>query len=251
MLSLRGDDMRMQIKEFAEYTGVSVRTLHYYDEIGLLRPAEVDRSTGYRFYDEQSVLRMQEILFYRELEFSLKSIGSLLSSPNYNKDKALQEQRRLLVLKKERLERLIDAIDRAAKGEFVMNAFENTEFEVYKAEAQARWGSTDAYKEHTEKTKNYGQAQWKGLAVSLDAILGEFARCMKNGTAPGEEAAQNLVKKLQNQITESCYTCTREILSGLGQMYVGDERFQKNIDKHAEGTAAFISAAIEVYCNGR
>ena len=83
----------MQIKEFAEFTGVSVRTLHYYDEIGLLTPAFVERTTGYRFYDENSLLRMQEILFYRELDFSLKSIREILSSPNYNKSKALNEQK--------------------------------------------------------------------------------------------------------------------------------------------------------------
>ena len=136
--------MKMQIKEFAEITGVSVRTLHYYDEIGLLRPADVDRVTGYRFYDDQSLLRMQEILFYRELGFSLKSIGEILSSPNYDKDKALKEQKQLLVLQKERLERLIDAIDNAAKGENVMKAFDNSEFEKYKFEAKKRWGNTDA-----------------------------------------------------------------------------------------------------------
>ena len=95
--------MKMQIKEFAGFTGVSVRTLHYYDEIGLLTPAFVDRSTGYRFYDEISLLRMQEILFYRELDFSLKSIGEILSSPNYDKNKALKEQKHLLTLKKPHL----------------------------------------------------------------------------------------------------------------------------------------------------
>ena len=92
--------MKMQIKEFAEFTGVSVRTLHYYDEIGLLLPAYVDRATGYRYYDEKSILRMQEILFYRELDFSLKSINEMLSSSNYDKTKALQEQKQLLILKK-------------------------------------------------------------------------------------------------------------------------------------------------------
>ena len=92
--------MKMQIKEFAEFMGVSVRTLHYYDEIGLLSPALVDKFTGYRFYDDNSLLRMQEILFYRELDFSLKSIGEILSSPNYDKTKALKEQKHLLTLKK-------------------------------------------------------------------------------------------------------------------------------------------------------
>ena len=124
--------MKMEIKEFAEFTGVSVRTLHYYDEIGLLRPAEVDRITGYRFYDEDSLFRMQEILFYRELDFSLKSISEILSSSGYDKTKALQEQKQLLILKKERLERLISAIDNAGKGENVVKAFDNSEFEMYK-----------------------------------------------------------------------------------------------------------------------
>ena len=137
--------MKMQIKEFAEFTGVSVRTLHYYDEIGLLVPAHIDECTGYRYYDETSLLRMQEILFYRELDFSLKCIGELLSSPNYDKSKALREQKHLLILKKERLERLISAIDGAVKGDNIMSAFDNSEFEKYKAEAKERWGKTDAY----------------------------------------------------------------------------------------------------------
>ena len=140
----------MQIKEFAEFTGVSVRTLHYYDEIGLLKPACVDGFTGYRYYDENSLLRMQEILFYRELDFSLKSIGEILSSSNYDKNKALKEQKHLLMLKKERLERLISAIDGAVKGENIMRAFDNSEFEKHKAEAKEKWGQTPAYKEHAK-----------------------------------------------------------------------------------------------------
>ena len=128
--------MKMQIREFARFTGVSVRTLHYYDEIGLLPPARVDRATGYRYYDENSLLRMQEILFYRELDFSLKSIQEILSSPNYDKHQVLAEQKQLLILKKERLENLISAIDGAMKGENVMKAFDNTEFEKHKAEAK-------------------------------------------------------------------------------------------------------------------
>ena len=241
--------MKMQIKEFAEVTGVSVRTLHYYDEIGLLTPAFVDRSTGYRFYDEQSLLRMQEILFYRELDFSLKSIGEILSAPNYDKTEALKEQKHLLTLKKERLERLISAIDGAVKGGNVMTAFDNSEFEKYKAEAQEKWGKTDAYKEYAERTKNYSGQKWNDLAEGMNHVMAEFAVCMKNGETPDSAEAQNLVKTLQNHITENCYLCTNEILAGLGQMYVADERFKSNIDKHADGTAAFISEAIEAYCN--
>jgi len=240
--------MKMQIKEFAELTGVSVRTLHFYDEIGLLSPAYVDEHTGYRFYDDNSILRMQEILFYRELDFSLKSIGKILSSENYDKEKALAEQKKLLTLKKERLERLISAIDRATKGENVMDAFDNNEFEKYKQEAQEKWGNTDAYKEYADKTKNYSKNNWQNMTDGLNDIIAEFSVCMKNGNKPDSDEAQNLVKMLQNHITETCYTCTKEILAGLGQMYVYDERFKNNIDKNGDGTVEFISNAIAIYC---
>ena len=239
--------MKMQIKEFARFTGVSVRTLHYYDEIGLLKPARVDKTTGYRYYDECSLLRMQEILFYRELDFSLKTIGEILSSPDYDKTKALEEQKHLLTLKKERLERLISAVDGAMKGEQVMKAFDNTEFEKHKAEAKARWGKTDAYKEHAEKTKGYSKDKWNAMAEGMDAIMGEFSLCMKECGADSSQA-QSLVQKLQNHITENYYRCTKEILAGLGQMYVADERFKNNIDRHGDGTAAFICEAIGIYC---
>lgn len=238
----------MLIKEFAEFTGVSVRTLHYYDEIGLLKPAFVDRTTGYRYYDENSLLRMQGILFYRELDFSLKSIGKILSSPDYDTGKSLEEQKILLTLKKERLERLISSIDDAMKGANVMRAFDNSEFEKHKVEAQEKWGKTDAYKQHAEKTKHYSKQKWNDLSDGMDHILAEFAFCMKRAERPDSTEAQNLVKLLQNHISENYYLCTNEILAGLGQMYVADERFKNNIDKHANGTAAFICEAIAIYC---
>jgi DNA-binding transcriptional MerR regulator len=191
---------------------------------------------------------MQEILFYRELDFSLKRIAEILSSPDYDKNAALQEQRHLLTLKKERLERLILAIDDAAKGEIVMTAFDNSAFDSYKAEAEAKWGETTAYQEHKERTKSYSKGKWDDLAAEMDAIFAEFALCMKNGEAPDSAEAQTLVKTLQNHITENYYPCTDEILAGLGQMYVADERFRNNIDKHADGTAAFICEAIEACC---
>ncbi|MEF2919268.1 MAG: MerR family transcriptional regulator [Acutalibacteraceae bacterium] len=240
--------MKMQIKEFAQFVGVSVRTLHYYDEIGLLVPACVDKYTGYRYYDENSIMRMQEILFYRELDFSLKSIGEILSSTNYDTQKALKEQKKLLILKKERLEKLISAIDEAIKGENIMKAFDNSEFEKQRAEVKEKWGKTDAYKEHTEKTKNYSKDKWNNLADEMNDILAEFAVCMQNGKKPDSTEVQNLVKKLQNHITKNYYTCTNEILVNLGQMYVADERFKNNINKHANGNAEFICEAIEIYC---
>ena len=231
----------MHIKEFAEFTGVSVRTLHYYDEIGLLPPAFVDRSTGYRFYDEDSLLRMQEILFYRELDFSLKSIGEILSSPNYDKTKALKEQKHLLSLKKERLERLISAIDGAMKGENVMKAFNNSEFEKYKMEAKEKWGKTEAYQEYEKRSK--GEAS----ADDLMAVFSEFGALL--GADPAAEQVQAKVAKLQQFITDHYYTCTKQILQGLGQMYVADARFKENIDRAGgPGTAEFAHQAIEIYC---
>ncbi len=246
---LWGDKMKMLIKEFAEFTGVSVRTLHYYDEIGLLKPAFVNEHSGYRYYNEHSLVRMQQILFYRELDFSLKSIAEILSSPNYDKTKALTEQKKLLTLKKERLERLISAIDGAAKGENIMKTFDNSEFENYRQEVKEKWGSTDAYKEHTEKTKDYSKDKWNNLADKMNEILAEFSVCMKNGATADSAEVQSLVKMLQSHITENYYLCTNEILAGLGQMYVADGRFRNNIDRHADGTAAFIREAIEIYCS--
>ena len=156
--------MKMLIKDFSVLTGVSVRTLRYYDEIGLLKPAFVDEFSSYRYYDEKSLLRMQEILFYRELDFSLKSISDILSSPNYDKDKALLQQKEMLILKKERIERLIDAIDSVRKGGSAMKAFDNSEFEKYKAEAKEKWGNTAAYGEYSEKTKGYSESKFDSHA---------------------------------------------------------------------------------------
>ena len=237
----------MQIKEFGAFRGVSVRTLHYYDEIGLLRPACVDRSTLYRYYDETSLLRMQEILFYRELDFSLKSIREMLSSPNYDKNKALETQRQLLLLKKERLEGLIAAIDGAVKGENIMNAFDNSKFEQYKTEAKAKWGKTDAYKEFEEKTAGQTEGQQLSAAEGLMAIFTELGAI--RDTAPDSAEAQALVKKLQDYITAHYYTCTKQILKGLGYMYIAGDEMTENINKAGgEGTAQFAQKAIEIYC---
>lgn len=245
--------MKLHIREFAKLTGVSVRTLHYYDEIGLLRPSFVDEQNGYRYYDENTLCRMQEILFYRELQFSLKEIRMILSSPDYDKKNALAEQKHLLTLKKERLERLISALDGAMKGEKIsMDIFDNSEFEAkreeYAKEAKEKWGSTAAYKESAEKTAGYSADKWIKVNSAMDEIIAEFAECLRNGFAPDSKEAQELVKRWRDFITDNYYTCTKEILAGLAEMYVSDERFMKNIDRHGDGTARFMSNAIKVYC---
>ncbi len=129
-----------------------------------------------------------------------------------------------------------------------MSTFDNNEFEKHKAEAKEKWGATDAYKEHAEKTKNYSKDKWNDLVVVMNDIFAEFAACMKNGSKPDSAEAQELVKKLHGHISENYYTCTNEILAGLGQMYVADERFKASINKHADGTAAFVCEAIGRYC---
>lgn len=245
--------MKLHIREFAKLTGVSVRTLHYYDEIGLLKPSSVDEQNGYRFYDEYALTRMQEILFYRELDFPLKEIRMILSSPDYDKQNALKEQKHLLTLKKERLERLISALHSAMKGEIVdMNIFDNSEFEAkreqYAKEAKEKWGDTAAYKESAEKTADYSSDKRNQVNSAMDSIIAEFADCKRKGLTSDNKEAQELVKRWQGFITENYYTCTKEILAGLGEIYVADERFRDNIDRHGNGTAQFMSDAIKAYC---
>lgn len=123
-----------------------------------------------------------------------------------------------------------------------MNTFDNNE-------VRQRWGNTEAYKESEQKTANYTADKWSSVNAGLNAVLAEFAVVLKEGVSPEIETAQSLVKKLQQYITDNFYTCTNDILAGLGQMYVADERFKSNINQNGEGTAEFISEAIKIYCN--
>ena len=118
----------------------------------------------------------------------------------------------------------------------------------YDLESKQRWGKTDAYKEYESKTANYTEDKWKEASDALSAVFAKFAECKNSGHTADSNEAQALVKELQNHITENYYTCTNEILAGLGQMYIADERFKNNIDKHTPGTAYFISEAIKEYC---
>ena len=133
------------------------------------------------------------------------------------------------------------------KGDRTVNVFDNSELEKHTAEVQDKWGQTPAYQEYTQRTKNYSKQNWNTLADGMELIMAEFAVCMTNCSSDSN-AAQNLVRKLQSHITENYYRCTDEILAGLGQVYIADERFKNNIDKHADGTAMFICDAIKHYC---
>ena len=231
------------VKEVSRITGVSVRTLHHYDAIGLLRPTQVTES-GYRLYDDAALQRLQTILFFRELEFPLQEIKDILDTPNFDPREALADQIHLLELRKQHLENLITHARKIHKtGVIDLNfkPFDKTEVDAYAAEAKAKWGNTETYAE-CEK-KNPGQQQADGLM----AVLAEFG-AVKNAD-PASAEVQEKVAKLQNYISRNYYNCTGPILSGLGQMYVADERFKANIDQAGgEGTAAFVSKAIEIYC---
>lgn len=244
--------MKMSVKEFSLFTGVSVRTLHYYDEINLLKPDFTDSENGYRYYSDKATERMLEILFLKELDFPLKEISEILSSPDYNKKEAFRKQKKLLTLKKERLEKLITALETAEKGTTLMKKFDNSEFDKAKAEyadeVKSRWGNTEAYRESEEKAAKMSGAEKQNALDGMEFIMEEFSVSLKKGFTPESEAAQALCIKLQQFITDNFYTCTKEILAGLGEMYVLDERFKANIDKNGEGTAEFIRDALRVYC---
>ena len=233
----------MTVKEVSILTGVSVRTLHHYDAIGLLKPALVSEA-GYRMYDSDSLSRLQTILLYRELMFPLKEIKAILDSPGFDRRAALKDQLDLLTMQRSRLDRII-ALARKIhdEGDSNMNfdAFDTKEFDAYKAEAKARWGDTAAYAQY-EKRGN--PAAGDGL---MD-VIAQIAALRPLDPASAEAAAK--VRALQAYITANFYDCTDQILAGLGQMYTGDERFKKNIDKHAgEGAAEYVSTAIAACLN--
>ena len=238
------------VKETAELTGVSVRTLHHYDAIGLLKPAEVTEA-GYRLYDDASLQRLQAILLFRELRFPLGEIRSILDSPGFDPREVMAQQIRMLELQRDHLDKLIDYARQIQQtGVMTMNfeAFDNHELNKYAAEAKERWGRTDAYREYEKKEQQTGKERMNAAGEEMMKIFARFGAL--RGTDPAAPAAQALAAELQQFITENYYTCTREILAGLGAMYTGDERFAKNIDAAGgEGTAVFASEAIRVFCD--
>lgn len=241
----------MKINEVAKLTGVTVRTLHYYDEIGLLKPSELSNN-GYRLYDESALETLQQILFFRELDFTIQEIKDILTNPRFDKTEALFKHQELLIKKRAHIDGLIALIHQTIKGEEAMSfqEFDMTEIEQakkeYAAEVKERWGQTDAYAESMQKTKSYGKEQWQQITAEGAEIMKAFADHREKAADSAEVFA--LVKRWQNYITASYYKCTNEILSGLGAMYLEDERFQKNIDQNGEGTAEFMAKAIECYC---
>lgn len=238
------------VNEVSKLTGVSVRALHHYDAIGLLKPTQVT-DAGYRLYDDTALARLQTILLFRELQFPLKEIKSILDSPDFNREQALQQQIGLLELQRRQLDVLISfarEIIETGVNNMDFSAFDKAEIEQYKAEVKARWGKTAAYKEFEQKTAGQSENEQTEAAEKLIQIFAKFGKVKH--LAPESDTAQALVEALRQYITENYYNCTPQILESLGQMYVGDERFKTNIDaRGGVGTAEFASKAIEFYCN--
>ena len=239
-----------QIGELARRAGVSVRTLHHYDAIGLLEPSATTQ-TGYRLYDETALARLEQILYFRELGFALEEIREIITSPAYDAREAMKRQRALLEMQRTRIDAMIARPDEAMEGRGTpkTEVFDMSEIEKmknqYAQEAKARWGHTQAYAESEKKTALYGKADWQNVLDGMTKIFDQFAAVRE--LDPDDARVLALVESWKQYITDHMYTCTDEILAGLGQMYVCDERFRTNIDRAGEGTAACMSRAIEVY----
>lgn len=239
----------MTVNEVSKLTGVSIRTLHYYDKIGLLHPSDIT-DAGYRLYDDAALERLQQILLFRELEFPLKDINRIINDKDFDRNKALNQQIELLTLKKEHLENLITfarGIQLTGVKNMDFAAFDTRKIDEYTKQAKEQWGNTDAYKEFEVKNKNRTKEDQAVITKDLMNVFVQFGQMM--GEAPESEKVQLQVKKLQEYITEHFYTCTKEILSGLGKMYGAGGEFTENINKAAgDGCAEFASKAIEIYC---
>lgn len=239
----------MTVNEVSKLTGVSIRTLQYYDTIGLLKPAEYTES-GYRLYDDTALERLQQILLFKELEFPLKEIKEIIDAPNFDRNKALEQQIELLTMKKEHLENLINfarGIKWLGVKQMDFTVFDTKKIDEYSKRAKEQWGKTPEYKEFEEKSKDWTDEYQQGMLKDFMQIFVEFGE-MKS-MDPADEKVQLQVKKLQDYITEHFYNCTKEILSCLGKMYSGGGEFTENIDKAGgKGTAEFSAKAIEIYC---
>ena len=224
----------MTVNEVSRITGVSIRALQYYDSIGLLKPANYTDS-GYRLYDDTSLEKLGQILLFRELEFSLK---------------ALKQQIKMLELKKEHIENLIEfarQIKRKGADKMDFKAFNTKKQDEYAETARKQWGESKEYREFEEKQKGKTDIQKSDITKRFMLIFAEFGDL--RGKDPGSAEVQQQVKKLQSFITQHYYKCSNEILAELGKMYVSDPKFTESIDNYGgDGTAEFTAETIKIYC---
>ena len=239
----------MTVNEVSKLTGVSIRTLQYYDSIGLLKPSRYTES-GYRLYDDTALERLQQILLFRELEFPLKEIKKIINAPNFDREKALEQQIELLTMKKEHFENLINfarGIKTIGVKKMDFTVFDTKKIDEYSKRAKEQWGETSEYQECEEKHKNMTEAAKKDEINSFMLIFAEFGKLKEQDAA--SDMVQLQVKKLQDFISEHYYKCSKEILLGLGKMYAEGGEFTENIDNYGgQGTAEFTAKAIEIFC---
>ena len=237
------------VTQIAKQTGVSVRTLHHYDAIGLLKPTRVTEA-GYRLYDAEALERLYLILLFREIGFPLKEIRGILDAPDYDRYRVLEKQIELLEQKKTRLQTLIyltKGIKLIGVKYLEMDGFNINKLNDYSAQAKTLYGKTDAYKEYEQKARGRSKEQENALGGQ---VMDFFVRLgqMKD-LSPDSEAVQTWVKELQEFFTEHFYTCTPQLLLGLSEMYAGGGSMNENIDAAGgKGTGEFAREAIKIYC---
>ncbi|MCF6524983.1 MerR family transcriptional regulator [Streptomyces sp. JJ36] len=244
--------MGYSVGQVARVAGVTVRTLHHYDEIGLLRPG-ARTPAGHRRYDDADLDRLQQILFYRELGFPLEEVAELLDDPDADPVEHLRRQHTLLTGRIDRLREMAEAVQRAMEARKMgINLTPEEKFEVFgdfdpdahAEEAEERWGGTDAYRESQRRAASYTKEDWLRINAEADDLNRRFVALMEAGAAPEGEEARELAEEHRQHISRHFYACSYEIHTGLAEMYVTDERFTRNIDQAKEGLAAYLREAI-------
>jgi DNA-binding transcriptional MerR regulator len=247
--------MPYSVNQLAKLAGVSVRTLHHYDAIGLLRPARAERN-GYRRYGDAELMKLQQILFFRELEFPLEEIRRILSSPGFDMRAALRDQRRLIALKRKRLDGLTRTIDRTMKklddeirmqDQELYDDFSKEEMDAYAAEAKERWGRTEAYKQSMERYKKMTKEDLAKIKADGDRWMKAFA-ALAGEAAPSDPRVQKMIAEHYESL-RTWYEPNLAMYRGLGEMYVNDPRFTATYDKYRPGLATFMREAMFLWCD--
>lgn len=244
--------MALTVSQVARLAGISVRTLHHYDEIGLLRPS--GRSdAGYRLYEARDLERLQQVLFFRELEFPLEEIARILGDPAFDVRAALRSQRELLIRKATHLGAVITAVDAAIarfergdsmeRNDDLFSAWRDFRQEDYEQEVKERWGDSEAYRESKARTARYTQKDWQALKQEGGEIFLRLAALLRAGTPPTASEAMEVAEAHRQHIERWFYRCSRAFHGSLGDLYVQDARFAANIDRIAPGLAAYARDA--------
>lgn len=239
------------VGEVAALANVTVRTLHHYDEIGLVTPS-ARSAAGYRLYAREDLERLQSVLFYRELGFGLDDIRTVLGDDGFDRLQALRAQRALLDDESRRLRRMVRAIDDAITAleegvpmnDEAMFAVFGEQQRAIQAEAEERWGGTDPYRQTRKRTAVYTQQDWEELKLESEAIMTAIAEVYRGGAAADSEAAMDAVEAHRVQISERFYDCPHEMQVQLGAMYVQDPRFRATYEDLADGLAVWVRDAI-------